>query len=127
VNLLLEELQDHLAGPVGDRERQHAELLLRLQRLEADRSLVHVGIDKGADDRAQVVLFAPRIAEALVTFAIAVSTAVRLLARLPAASAVEAPVFIEATVSKRPFFVPVARVSNRIVSAVLRPLHRLSS
>ena len=55
LNFLLEELQDHLAVLVGDRERLHAELLLRLQSLQAGRGLVHVGIDEGAHAGGQVV------------------------------------------------------------------------
>src|SRR5690349_19352231 len=41
--------QDRLRRAVGDRQRLDAELLLDLQRLEAGRFLVHVGIDELAD------------------------------------------------------------------------------
>ena len=51
LELLLEELQDHLAVLVRHRESLHAELLLGLQSLVAGRSLVHVGIDEALTPR----------------------------------------------------------------------------
>jgi hypothetical protein len=43
---LLEQLENDLAVLVGDGERLNAELLLRLQGLQARRGFVHVGVNE---------------------------------------------------------------------------------
>src|SRR4051794_20251822 len=61
--LLAEERQDRLSVRVGDRQRLDAELLLDLERLQAGRFHVHVGIDELAD--AAVERVHQRLGEAL--------------------------------------------------------------